>query len=159
MKRRFIAVISGLLVAYTATSTTQTVQVPDYSNDPRLLKLKDFFESVDSPAAGYAEQFLLAADRHGLDWRLLPSIAMLESGGGKAARNNNILGWDNGRSCFPSPSAGIHYVASRLAQSKLYRGKNLRKMLSRYNPHADYPRRVQRIMRRLAPEAGQILRY
>ena len=159
MKRRFISAILGLLVATTATSTTQTVETSDYSKDPRLLIIKEFFDSTGSPATGYAEEFLLAADRHRLDWRLLPSLAMIESGGGKKARNNNILGWNNGRASFPSPYAGIHYVASRLAQSKLYRGKDLQHILTIYNPHPGYPRRVQRIMRRLAPEPDQVLRY
>src|SRR3712207_7458386 len=42
--------------------------------DPRLVRLKQFFQKNQCPAAQYAADFIHAADRHSLDWRLLPSI-------------------------------------------------------------------------------------
>jgi hypothetical protein len=152
--RRYLAVLAGLLVATSMTSISQTTPLPDYKSDPRLLKTKQFFEFFDSPAYFLAEDFLLAADRNGLDWRLLPSLAILESGGGKHYMNNNILGWASCRQKFPSVSAGIHHVAVRLAQSRLYRDKNLDGMLSTYNAIEDYPLRVKKLMDRLALARG-----
>ncbi len=151
--KQCIVVLLGLLGANSATSTSQTVPPPDYTRDIRLLKIKSFFAEKKAPAAAHAEDFLLAADRHGLDWRLLPSVALIESSGGKYYSHNNILGWDNGRSAFPHVSAGIHYVARRLAESPLYRGKSLDEKLTLYNPNRSYPRRVKRLMEQLSTVA------
>ncbi|MBM3746701.1 MAG: hypothetical protein FJW34_12975 [Acidobacteria bacterium] len=128
-------------------ATTQS----EYLEDPRLARLAGFFEESDCPAATLAEDFLSAADRNGLDWRLLPSICLLETGGGKQARNNNLFGWDSGRRCFTSERAGIHVVAERLAQSDLYKGKSLRSKLGTYNPQRAYAVRIEALMRRLGP--------
>src|SRR5690242_17848024 len=63
--------------------------------DPRLLKLQKFFADTDAPARALSHVFLSEADQYDLDWRLLPSISFVESTGGKAARNNNMFGWDS----------------------------------------------------------------
>jgi hypothetical protein len=139
----------GLVAIQTATGIGQQIAVPSYRNDPRAYALRGFFDALDSPASDLAEDFLLAADHHGLDWRLLPSIAILESGGGRESMNNNILGWDSCRESFPSVQAGIHTVADRLANSKLYKNKDLDKKLKIYNPNAIYPGKVKRLMAKL----------
>ncbi len=150
--RKYLVVVVGLMAATSTTSTSQTTPPPDYTHDHRLLKLEELFQALESPAYALAEDFLLAADRNGLDWRLLPSLAIVESGGGKNFKNNNILGWDSCNQSFPTVSAGIHHVASRLARSPLYRDKSLNGILSTYNPFVDYPARVKRLMRRLGPD-------
>ena len=86
-----------------------TSPVAEERTDPRLQTLKEFF--TDCPAAEFAHVFLDAADEYNLDWRLLPSISFVESTGGKAAKNNNLFGWDAGRAEFSSLSAGIQKVA------------------------------------------------
>ena len=123
--------------------------IPVYGNDPRLRQLQKLFEDLESPAAKFAEDFLAAADRHNLDWRLLPSISIVESGGGKEYRNNNIFGWDSCKRSFPSVQAGIHKVAERLTVSYLYRDKSLDDLLQTYNSYPGYAERVKFVMRRL----------
>ena len=140
----------GLVAIQTATGIGQQIAVPSYRNDPRADALRGFFEALNSPASDLAEDFLLAADHHGLDWRLLPSIAILESGGGRESMNNNILGWDSCRRYFPSVQAGIHTVADRLANSKLYKNKDLDRKLKTYSPSAMYPGKVKRLMAMLS---------
>jgi len=39
---------------------------------------------------------------------------------------------------FSSVQAGIHFVASKLAKSKLYKDKNVDQKLSTYNPQPEY---------------------
>jgi len=124
---------------------------PDYRNDPRLETLRNFFRVGDCPAAEYAAAFLEAADYNELDWRLLPSLSYVESTGGKAARHNNIFGWDSGRARFRSPIAGIHAVGYRLSHSDLYKDKKLDKLLATFNPDVEYGRKVKSVMRRIAP--------
>jgi len=125
--------------------------VSKYQNDPRLAKLKQFFQARRCPVIDVASEFLIAADQNHLDWRLLPSISIVESGGGKAARNNNVLGWGSASSRFDSVREGIHAVAQRLSVSKLYKNKDLDGILRTYNTNADYPSRVKQLMAALGP--------
>jgi hypothetical protein len=114
--------------------------------DERVLRLRSFFERFSSPAAEFAGDFVQAADFYALDWRLLPSISMVESSGGKYYANNNIFGWDSCRTGFPTVREGIYHVASRLATSRIYKGKNLDGILRLYNPGPDYDDLVMRYM-------------
>jgi hypothetical protein len=120
--------------------------------DRRFDLLRSFFRRFDCPAIQYAEDFIAAADLYDLDWRLLPSLSMVESSGGKAARYNNIFGWDSGRAQFSSPAAAVHAVGYRLAYSTLYRDKDLDGVLTTYNPSVEYAQKVKSIMRLIAPE-------
>jgi hypothetical protein len=121
------------------------------AKDSRLAFLRAFFEQGNCPAAKLSPIFLEAADMYALDWRLLPSLSFVETSGGKAARNNNLFGWDSGRAAFSSAAAGIRAVASSLAHSALYRNKDVDGILKTYNGSAGYARRVKDVMRRIAP--------
>lgn len=54
------------------------------AGDARTAKLASYFKSKGSPLAPYAGDFVTAADRWGLDWRLLPAISGIETSFGKA---------------------------------------------------------------------------
>ena len=145
-------VFAGMLSSPVAVTNAET---PDpasvYGNDPRLESLNRFFQKSDCPAQDFSADFLLVADQNNLDWRLLPSISIVESGGGREARNNNLFGWDGGNAIFASVRAGIHAVAARLGNSKTYRDKDVDEILRIYNPDAKYPGVVKSIMRRISP--------
>jgi hypothetical protein len=145
----FAGVVSG--PAGPALENPLATPAPEYRTDARLTALRGFFRKFECPALDYAAEFLEAADDYDLDWRLLPSISYVESTGGKAARNNNLFGWDAGRAEFTSPSAGIHQVGYRLAYSGLYRDKNTDEILATYNPNSDYAAKVKFVMRLIAP--------
>ncbi len=149
---KLVLLTAGLLVTCASTSS-ERLDRPDYRQDPRLARLTHFLTVNRCPVAPLAEQFLYSADLNSLDWRLLPSISLVESGGGRNCANNNIFGWDEGRSWFPSVREGIHTVAVRLANSKLYKMKDLRALLQTYNPYPEYAARVESIMWRLSPTA------
>lgn len=51
--------------------------------DARALIVENFFTKYKAPLAHEAETFVEVADKYQLDYRLLPSIAMQESNGGK----------------------------------------------------------------------------
>jgi len=129
----------------------QRTPLADYRNDPRLACLEKFFSQVDCPARQLANVFLEAADDYHLDWRLLPSLSFIETGGGKAAHNNNLFGWACGRAHFGSLAAGIHQVGFQLAHRPPYRHKNVAQILAIYNPNADYAQKVTSVMRQIAP--------
>jgi hypothetical protein len=149
VSKQFV-VFAGLLAAPVVTAVPQgpsASQAP--RQDPRLPRLKKFFAFYDCPIRDMAPEFLAAADDNDLDWRLLPSISLIESGGGKDFRNNNIFGWDSCKQRFPSVRASIHIVASRLANSRLYKDKDVDGILSTYNPAQEYGRKVKSVMRKL----------
>lgn len=129
----------------------QSIPAADYQNDPRLERIRTFFARLDCPAWKYAATFLEAADDYALDWRLLPSLSYIESTGGKAARNNNMFGWNSGRARFSTPRAAIHIIGFNLAHSERYRDKDLDALLTTYNPNAEYAAKVKSVMRRIAP--------
>ena len=94
--------------------------------------------------------FIQEADIHHLDWRLLPGLSMVESGGGRSYRGNNVFGWNNGNSSFSTVREGIHQVASRLAHSRSYRDKGVTEKLRAYNPNEGYSDSVKLMMRRMS---------
>ena len=126
-------------------------QMAEHRTDPRLVSLRNFFSHSNCPAGELSHVFLEASDANSLDWRLLPSISFIESTGGKAARNNNLFGWDSGRAAFSSAAASIYAVAFSLANSVLYRDKDTDGILKTYNPDPEYGRKVKWVMRRIAP--------
>jgi hypothetical protein len=140
---------AGIAAAADIGSTAQTQNLNDYRQDWRYLKLRTFMDRYDCPVRHLAQDFLAASDRNHLDWRLLPSISLVESGGGKVYRNNNIMGWANGKKRFASVPAGIHHVAHALRHAGPYRHKDLDALLLTYNPNPIYPKRVKGFMKEL----------
>jgi len=121
------------------------------SPDPRTVRLKKFFSRLHCPVSYLADDFVHAADENQLDWRLLPSISVIESGGGKAYRNNNIFGWNNGATLFPTIRAGLTEVAFKLGRSPLYRNRDVMGKLKLYNPDETYAGSVVSVMNRISP--------
>lgn len=148
---RKLIIWAGLFTASAVPNPGQQIPHGKYRNDPRLAKLTAFFASADSPIDYLAVDFLLAADSHHLDWRLLPSICLVESSAGKKFTKNNIFGWDSARHGFSSVRDGIYWVASRIAHSKLYKNKTLDQILKTYNPRPDYAPLVKSVMRQVDP--------
>lgn len=116
--------------------------------DARLQALEQFLAPY--PGVQYSSDFLEAADRYKLDWRLLPALCVVESGCGQHTKNNNMFGWLSGRKKFYSRRQGIYHVASRLAGASHYAGKTTTQKLKTYNPRSrSYPAKVQKLMSEL----------
>ena len=149
---RGLVVAAGLL-AVPALADPDPVHVKLIAQaDARWIMIKEFFLRNNSPAHEFTQDFLTAADQNGLDWRLLPSLSLVESGGGKQARNNNIFGWGNCKVRFRTTREGIYKVAARLRNSYLYKGKGtLDEILWTYNPRKEYVQQVLAVMQRLGP--------
>jgi hypothetical protein len=148
---RDILLLAGLLAAPVTVSVQQYRAAPTVDpKDPRLSRLQKFFADRHCPLRDSAKDFLVAADQNELDWRLLPSISIIESSGGKDYRNNNVFGWDSCKEKFSSVRAGIHYVAKQLGKSNRYRDKDTNRKLQIYNPLPEYPQRVRAVMRAIS---------
>jgi hypothetical protein len=147
-----IMLFAGVLgIATAATHTSQDITKVRKKFDIRETVLHRFFKEKHCPAQDYTAVFLAESDAHHLDWRLLPSLAFVESGGGRTSKGNNLFGWANGKQTFNSISDAIHTVAATLASGRAYRGKDTEAKLATYNKHADYPAAVLAVMRQIAP--------
>jgi hypothetical protein len=146
-----VTVVAGLLSVASAQNTEESLAQIRTKFDRRVEVLRRFFHDNHCPDEDYAAQFVLEADNHNLDWRLLPSLALVESGGGRRSAGNNHFGWDNGQTRFASISQAIHTVADAISTGKYYKGKSLVRKLGTYNTHVDYAAMVLSVMNQIAP--------
>ena len=119
------------------------------SPDARFVRLERFFRHYGCPMPQHISEYIRAADRYGLDYRMLPALSIRETQCGLTERQNNRWGYHSGRQSFASIEAGINYVAWRLADQPPYKGKTLREKLFTYNPLPSYPAEVLWIMRQI----------
>ena len=109
------------------------VKFVDIRHRQRVEQIRAFFRRYNSPLAEYAEDFVSAAEKYGIDYRLMPAISIVESGGGKHLfKPHNPFGWGN--KGYPSFKAAIYDVARGL--SVYYRtGRTTPATISKtYNP-------------------------
>ena len=90
----------------------------------------------------YKSAFINAGQKFGIDYKLLISIAILESGWGTsthAVENNNIFGWCSGQQKFKSVESCIYYVAEFLSREYLdpdgmyFEGNGIDSIAKHYN--------------------------
>jgi len=92
--------------------------------DSRYLLLTSYLRSKNSPLVDYSWEFIKAADRYQIDWRLIPGIVGLESYFGRrmVPDTYNGYGWAGGYYSFSSWEESIDYVASKLRENYYNRG-------------------------------------
>jgi hypothetical protein len=66
-----------------AAGTSQIINATIIPADARILLLRSFMSRHNSPMTPYADIVVSEADRYGIDFRLVPAIAMCESNLGK----------------------------------------------------------------------------
>jgi hypothetical protein len=94
--------------------------------DPRVLVLKKYLAKHNSPLEDNAGDFVKYADQYDLDWKLVASIAGLESTYGKRIPGGyNAWGWGvygDQALGFESWTHGIHTVSKGLREDYISRG-------------------------------------
>jgi len=125
----------------------------------KAAKIDAYFGRYNLPLEGYGMKFVLEAEKNGLDWRLLPSLAMAESTGCKFIINSthNCFGWGGGKIKFTSFDQGIEVVAWNLGgnnpnTARYYKGKTTSQIIDKYNPPsvvASYNGKIHMIMGRI----------
>lgn len=116
--------------------------------------IDEYFAARHMPLAGSGAVMVAAADENGIDWRLLPAIAVQESTGGKKACGPNPFGWASCRRTFSSIEEAIATVARHLGGNatstrRYYADRTTAQKLEVYNPRSiapDYPEEVAAIM-------------
>ncbi len=121
---------TGKSYAYEASASSAKLQPTIVSKpyDNRAEVLRGFLESYDSPLAPYAGEFVYYADKYNLDWRLVASIAGLESTFGKRIPYNSYNGWGWGiygdnMIRFNSWSEGIETISKGIRDRYLKEGQ------------------------------------
>lgn len=147
--------LPGALSAIDPASCSLAVQA-DSLADGRREAVESFLEKHSCEISDLAHDFVLAAELNKIDYRLLPVLAVLETGCGRASRNHNLFGWANGRKPFASFRQSIHFVAQRLRIAPHYYGKTVAQKLKVYNRRIAYQRKVLRMMDTM-PEPGSDL--
>jgi hypothetical protein len=128
--------------------TAQSQPVPTQL-DVRVSRLGAFFNAYHCPEPHYVDEYIRAADRYGLDYRLLPAISVRETSCGWTERNNNRWGFHPKTQTFVSVESGIEYLSRHLAEQRPYAGKRLDEKLFTYNPRIAYPAEVEHIMKQI----------
>ncbi len=146
-------------------SYTADTIVDGLTQTQRAQKIDAFFTSREnSPLAGYGIYFVQAADKYGIDWKLLPAIATIESNGGKqACKKNGVptyngFGWKGCGSVFSSYQEAIDIITKNLAglepaTARHYAGKSIDAKINAYNPpeiRSDYHYLVTYVMKKIA---------
>ena len=128
-------------VAYAAlppASGTLKVNIED--EDARITVVRDFFKKYKSDLLPYANEVVNAADKYGLDYRLIPAIAMQESNLCKKAPIGSYNCWGFGIygkkvTKFDNYKEAIETVTKTLA--KQYKASGLEtpeQIMTRYTP-------------------------
>lgn len=108
--------------------------------DGRAKVVEDFFKGYKSPLSDYDNLFIEVADKYQLDWRLLPSIAMQESNGGKRVIKESYNPFGYGIygtlvTKFKSWDESIERVGRALREDYLNQGlKNPSQIMTKYTP-------------------------
>jgi hypothetical protein len=146
-------ILAAALLSCAGAAQEKIRPLADLQNDPRYLRLTEYLGGCRCPAETEAARFIEEADVHLLDWRLLPSLTIVETGGGKLVRRrNNWFGWDNGKARFASVDLAIHTVAEELTESERYRDLEMYALLRQYNHNPGYARYVVGVMLKFAPD-------
>jgi hypothetical protein len=136
--------IASNKVAYAALPTTQNnFSVSITQQDGRVEKIRQFFESYHSPLEPFANDIVMASDEFGLDYRLVPAIAMQESNLCKKIPEDSHNCWGFGIygktvTKFPDYHEAIYTVTKTLATK--YKEKGLitpDEIMTKWTPSSD----------------------
>ena len=113
-----------------------------------------YFDAHDMPLAGTGMTMVQEAEKNGLDWRLLPAIAVRESSGGKNICNNvghNFFGWTSCKVGFKSNEEAIAIVARNIggndiSTAKYYLNKTTEQIIRAYNPPYIAPNYLSQVL-------------
>ncbi|MCX7928240.1 MAG: hypothetical protein N2558_00955 [Patescibacteria group bacterium] len=126
--------------------------------DTRVIKLRNFLTKHNSPLAPYAEIFVKSADKHNIDWRLVPAITGVESSFGKRIppKSYNAYGWANGKHKFESWESSIEHVTKTLREKYYEKGATtIEKIGRKYAPPSStWSKNVRFFMNQIDQEAN-----
>lgn len=111
--------------------------------DERVANLRSFFRKHNSPLYEYADVIVAVSDKYGFDYRLLPAIAMQESGLCRVIPpgSHNCWGWDiyGGKvTRFASFPEAVEAVGQGIRKNYLDRGLlTATQIMEKYTPSSN----------------------
>ncbi len=160
-----LAVNTPTISSEVSVITTQE----DESRKKKADAIDSYFKEHDAPLAGYGMKFVTEAEKNGIDWRLLPAIAMRETTGGKFACKNpkapyNSFGWGSCKYGFSSINDSIEKISRALGGNsenvKHYKPEmTSEQILKKYNPDSivpGYSKQVIKIMKEMEADEAII---
>lgn len=158
-RNNIVAIGKNPRVAFAALPTASgTLKINIVSQDARLVAVKTFFKKYNSDLFPFADDVINSADKYGLDFRLIPAIAMQESGGCKKAPKDSYNCWGFGIYAkkvtrFDNYTEAIDTVTKTLA--KQYKANGLEtpeQIMTKYTPgsNGSWARGVNHFMNQLA---------
>lgn len=155
LKQTLVLVFAALFLLVAPSTETAQAQTAQ-SLDIRAVALSQFFQKFKCPSLNYQliPNYLEAADKYNIDYRLLPAISIQESSCGQhyPSDTNNLWGWASARVRFESLQVGVDFVSQQLANGRYYAGKNLDDKLKAYNPNATYALKIKALMKEISNE-------
>lgn len=111
--------------------------------------LADFMRRTGFVEPNLLPEIVQASAAASIPPSMIVCIEFVESSGGKHVNEgtNNPLGWNNGKTAFPSVRAAIRHVSQQLGSGRWYAGKTLEEKLRVYNPRPAYAEKVLGCMR------------
>ena len=131
------------------TSTSDPRNNPTF--DRKVSEVRRLLKSYNAPLAANAEDFVRAAEIYKIDYRLMPSISIVESSGGKHLfRRYNPFGW--GSKNYPSFKVAIYDVARGLGNYYKAGRDTPEEIGRRYNPvtPTQWAGKVRKLMGKMA---------
>lgn len=132
MKKFIFLVITIILLLACSTEYVEAQvssampKTAEIKADNRAQILRQFLAGYDSKLIDSAEDFVVAADFYGLDYRMLPAISGIESTFGKQMIDGtyNAYGWGGGTIRFDSWSDGIWTISEAINEKYIAKGAN-----------------------------------
>lgn len=116
--------VTGEKLMETKAETSEIITAKKLDNKAKILA--KYLASYNSPMQYHAQDFIDASETYGLDWKLLPSIAGVESTFGKQIPGGfNAWGWGvygNQAIYFTSWRDGMFTIAKGLRKNYLNKG-------------------------------------
>lgn len=136
-----IATESGISIKHSMEipipTASDTAALNQHSREEKVRVLHAYLTKHNSPMAENAQDFVDAAEQYNLDWRLVPSIAGVESTFGKRILpgSYNPFGWGGGYIKFESFRDSIYTVSKGISEKYVQDGLDTpHKMQKRYAP-------------------------
>lgn len=137
---------------------SQKISVEDRAlqmeREEKAAKIDAYFAKGDMPLEGYGMKMVTEAEEHGLDWRMIPAIAVRESTGGLHACKKaafSAFGWGSCKISFKSYDHAIEVLATNLGgdnpkTARYYDNKSVEQILKTYNPPSVVPTYSQEVI-------------
>ena len=141
-------------LVFLAANQPEDIDILKEIQEFKALAIDTYFEDRDMPLAGMGMKMVIEAEKNGIDWRLLPAIAVRESTGGKRACKGatyNSFGWGSCKINFKSNENAIETVARNLGGNNPntdhhYAGKTTKEILQKYNPPSIVKHYAEQVM-------------